>query len=72
MSVRVLSVSRMPHNVKVWVDDRDDGKFIVYIDEALVSSDGAQALEQILNSTIVGWRRLDDTMVRRALRAVTG
>lgn len=72
MPVRVLSVSRMPHNVTVWVDDRDDGKFNVYVDETLVSSDGARALQQILNSTIAGWQRLDDTMVRRALRAVTG
>jgi hypothetical protein len=62
----------MPHNVKVWVEDCDDGQFNVYVDKELVSEEGAQALEQVFNSTIAGWQRLDETMVRRALRAVTG
>ncbi|QTD97038.1 hypothetical protein S1361_06715 [Streptomyces cyanogenus] len=72
MCVRVLSVSGMPKKVRIWVDDRDDGRFNVYIDESLIQDDGALALQQILNVTITGWQRLDETMVRTALRAVTG
>ncbi|WP_208030927.1 hypothetical protein [Streptomyces cyanogenus] len=62
----------MPKKVRIWVDDRDDGRFNVYIDESLIQDDGALALQQILNVTITGWQRLDETMVRTALRAVTG
>ena len=72
MSVRVVPVSGMPHNVQVWVEDRDDGRFNVYIDRTLIQDEGAFALQQIFNSTIVGWQRLDESVVRTALRAVTG
>jgi len=72
MSVRVLSVSEMPFNVQVWVEDRDDGRFNVYIDKKLITPEGAHALERIFNSTVTGWQRLDDTFVRTALAAVTG
>lgn len=72
MPVRVVSVSGMPHNVKIWVEDCDDGSFNTYIDESLISDEGAFALERILNTTIVGWRRLDNSTVRTVLRAVTG
>lgn len=72
MPVRVVSVSGMPHNVQIWVEDCDDGQFNVYADQKLISDDGAAALQKILNTTITGWKRLDETMVRRALRAVTG
>jgi hypothetical protein len=72
MPVRVMSVSGMPHNVKIWVEDCDSGSFNVYVDKSLISDEAASALECILNSTITGWRRLDGPMVRTALRAVTG
>lgn len=72
MSVRVLSVSGMPCNVQVWVEDRDDGRFNVYIDSSLMQEEGARALQKILNTTIGGWKRLDESTVRCALRAVTG
>lgn len=72
MSVRVVPVSGMPHNVQVWVEDRDDGRFNVYIDRSLIQDEGAFALQQIFNSTIAGWQRLDESIVRTALRAVTG
>ncbi|HET9207890.1 MAG TPA: hypothetical protein VFO28_16735 [Burkholderiaceae bacterium] len=62
----------MPHNVKVWVEDCDDGRFNAYIDRSLITDEGALALQQIFNSTITGWQRLDDSMIRTALRAVTG
>lgn len=68
--MRVLSVSRMPYNVTIWVEDRDDGRFNVYVLDSLIKDDAARALESILNHTITGWRRLDDSMVRAALRAV--
>lgn len=72
MPVRVVSVSGMPYNVQIWVEDCDDGQFNVYADRSLVGAEGALALQKILNSTITGWKRLDDSMVRTALRAVTG
>lgn len=72
MSVRVLSVQHMPHKVSIWVEDRDDGRFNVYVLDSLIKSEGARVLQQVLNSTITGWKRLDETIVRRALHAVTG
>jgi hypothetical protein len=62
----------MPFNTQIWVEDRDDGRFTVYVDRKLITKRGALALQQVLNSTITGWQRLDQSMVRRALRAVTG
>jgi hypothetical protein len=62
----------MPCNVQIWVEDRDDGRVNIYIDRGLVTDEGAQALQKVFNATITGWQRLDDSMVRRALRAVTG
>jgi hypothetical protein len=72
MSVRVLSVSRMPYNVQIWIEDRDDGRVDVHIDDGLITEKGASALEAILNATIVNWKRLDESTVRRALHAVSG
>lgn len=72
MAVRVLAVSAMPFNVKIWVEDCDDGSFNTYIDDELITEAGAQSLQEILNATIPGRRRLDEATVRRALRAVTG
>ncbi|GHJ04715.1 hypothetical protein TPA0906_65800 [Streptomyces olivaceus] len=72
MNVRVLRVSEMPFNVDVWVDDRDDGTFVIYIDRDLITERGAGALQQLLGTTIAGWRRLDDSHVYATLRAVTG
>lgn len=72
MSVRVLRVSKMPFNVDVWVDDRDDGLFFIYIDRELITERGAEALQSTLSAVIPGWQRLDDHLVRRTLRAVTG
>lgn len=72
MSVRVLSVSRMPYNVQIWIEDRDDGNVDVHIDDGLIQEKGASALQMILNATIVNWKRLDESTVRRALHAVTG
>ncbi|MEU0847656.1 hypothetical protein ABZ387_06775 [Streptomyces flaveolus] len=62
----------MPFNVQIWVEDCDDGRFNVYVVDTLVKDDGARALEGVLNSTITGWKRLDDSMVRTALRVVNG
>ena len=71
MCVRVQRVSSMPFNVQVWVDD-SLGCFKLYIDEDLITEAGAVALEQILRTTVTGWQRLDESVVSRALRAVTG
>lgn len=62
----------MPFNTQIWVEDRDDGRFNVYVDRKLITKRGALALQQVLNSTITGWQRLDQSVVRRTLRAVTG
>ncbi|MFK4801744.1 hypothetical protein ACI3K5_24055 [Streptomyces sp. MPA0124] len=62
----------MPFNVDLWVDDRDDGPFIIYIDRGLITERGAEALQRMLSTTIAGWRRLDSSHVYTALRAVTG
>ncbi|MFC9285687.1 hypothetical protein [Streptomyces sp. NPDC057052] len=62
----------MPHNVTIWIEDCHDGSFNTYVDKSLISDEGACALEKILNVTIAGWRRLDSSTVRAALRAVTG
>lgn len=72
MPVRVASVSGMPHDVRIWVEDCDDGIFNIYIDQSLIKSEGALALQEVLNTTISCWKRLDGPMVRAALRAVTG
>lgn len=72
MSVRVLAVTGMPFNVKVWVEDCESGLFNVYVDDELISVPGAEALQKILNTTIAGWRRLDEATVYATLRAVTG
>lgn len=72
MSVRVLRVSGMPFNVDVWVEDRDDDNFTVYIDRELITEAGAEAWQSIINAVIPGWKRLDDHLVRATLRAVTG
>jgi hypothetical protein len=62
----------MPHKVKIWVEDCDDGSFNVYIDKSLISDEGALALQQAFNCTVTGWQRIDGPMVRTALHAVTG
>lgn len=72
MSVRVLSVSRMPYNAKVWVVDHKDGRYIVYVDRELLPSSGAEALQAALDASGGGWQRLDDTAVSSALRTITG
>lgn len=72
MNVRVLSVSRMPYNTRVWVDERDDGRFLVYMDVSLISEAGAECLQAILNTHITGWKRLDRASVIAALRSVSG
>jgi hypothetical protein len=56
----------------IWVEDCDDGSFNAYIDKELITEAGAKSLQMILNATPVGQLRLDETTVRRALRAVTG
>jgi hypothetical protein len=71
MSVRVLAVSGMPHNVDIWLDDSEDD-FMIYIDRALITDRGAMHLERVLRRHAVGWQRLDQTFVRRTLRAITG
>ncbi|MEU1497367.1 hypothetical protein [Streptomyces sp. NPDC005732] len=70
--MRVLAVSAMPFNVKIWVEDCDDGSFNAYIDKELITEAGASSLQKILNATMLGQRRLDESTVQRVLRAVTG
>ncbi|MET9073943.1 hypothetical protein ABZX95_17585 [Streptomyces sp. NPDC004232] len=65
-------MSEMPYNVNVWVDDRDDGRFVVYIDRGLITERGAHDLQQLLNVTATGWQRLDESFVYRALQTITG
>lgn len=71
MTVRVLSVSRMPFDVDVWVVDREDGRFTVYVWNDLVTEAGAEALQSILNRTVTGWRRLDNATVLKSLRSIS-
>lgn len=71
MCLRVLRVSGMPHNTEIWVDDSIDG-FTVYIDKKLITARGATALQDILSRTVAGWQRLDESLVYRTLKAVTG
>jgi len=71
MPVRVLRVSGMPCNVEIWIDDGLDC-FTIYIDKKLITERGASALERILRTTAAGWRRVDEDIVLRTLRAVTG
>lgn len=72
MPVRVMVVPTMPCNVKVWVEDCEGGLFNVYVDDELISVPGAEALQKILNTTVTGWRRIDEATVYATLRAVTG
>ena len=71
MSVRVLPVTGMPENVKVWFDDSEDD-FTIYIDRALITDLGARYLERVLRRHAIGWQRLDRSLVQRTLRAITG
>lgn len=71
MYLRVQRVTGMPCNVDVWVDD-SIGCFTVYIDKELITERGATALQQILRTTVAGWHRVDNDVVLRTLRAVTG
>jgi len=71
MSVLVLRVSGMPHNVDIWIDD-DPGYFAVYIDKSLITERGAAILQAVLRSHRPRWQRLDESTVYRALRAITG
>lgn len=71
MCLRVLRVSGMPCNVDVWVDDGTDC-FTIYIDQQLITERGASALQQMLRTTVTGWQRIDQEVVLRTLRAVTG
>lgn len=71
MCLRVLRVTGMPFNVDIWVDDGIDC-FTVYVDKKLITERGATALQRMLRSTVTGWQRVDEAMVMRTLRAVTG
>jgi len=72
MRVRVLVVTGMPFCVKVWVEDCEDGCYNVYVDNELITEQGAQALQLILNRSVTGWRRLDEDTLYATLQAVTG
>lgn len=71
MCLRVQRVTGMPCNVDVWVDDGLDC-FTIYIDKTLITERGASALQQMLRTTVSGWQRVDEALVMRTLRAVTG
>jgi hypothetical protein len=71
MCLRVQRVTGMPCNVDIWVDDGVDC-FTIYIDKRLITERGASALQRILRTTASGWRRVDEALVMRTLRAVTG
>jgi hypothetical protein len=62
----------MPFCVKVWVEDCEDGCYNVYVDNELITEQGAQALQLILNRSVTGWRRLDEDTLYATLQAVTG
>ncbi|MFD7705578.1 hypothetical protein [Streptomyces sp. NPDC059786] len=57
--------------MSIWVEDGLDC-FNVYIDEKLITEQGADALQAILRNTVTGWQRLDESFVMRTLKAVTG
>lgn len=71
MCLRVQRVTGMPCNVDIWVDD-GVGCFTIYIDKQLITERGASALQRILRTTAVGWQRVDEGVVLRTLKAVTG
>lgn len=71
MCLRVLRVSGMPCNVEIWIDD-DIDCFTVYIDKELITERGTTALQQILRRTVTGWQRVDQDVILRTLKAVTG
>lgn len=47
MSLRVLRVSGMPHNVQAWLTDQG-GQGVLCVDESLTASEVAQLLEGAL------------------------
>jgi hypothetical protein len=61
----------MPFDVDVWVVDREDGRFTVYVWNGLVTEVGAEALQSVLNRTVAGWRRLDNATVLKSLRSIS-
>jgi hypothetical protein len=61
----------MPFDVDVWVVDREDGRFTVYVWNGLVTEAGAEALQSVLNRTVAGWRRLDNATVLKSLRSIS-
>lgn len=71
MCLRVQRVTGMPCNVDVWIDDGLDC-FTIYIDKALITKRGADALQRVLRKAGVGWQRVDNDDLMRTLRAVIG
>lgn len=71
MQVRVIRASGMPHNVRVWVDDGPN-EFTVYIDENIISSEGALFIEKLLNATASHWNRSPARITTPHLRLHTG
>lgn len=71
MRVRVIRASGMPHNVKVWADD-GPAEFILYVDEEIISDEGAHFIESLLNTTVCHWNRTPARIEKPHLRLHTG
>lgn len=73
MRVQVQRVSGMPHGTELWVRDLPT-VFLVYVDEALMSDEGARYFQAALNVTVTNWTRESDPQrrVRALLRVHTG
>jgi len=54
MRVKVLRVSKMPHNTDIWVD-RGARRCTYYVDQRLISAEGAALLEAAANINLATW-----------------
>lgn len=50
MRVHVKRVAKMPHNVRLWVDDDQPGVRIIWMLKALITEEGARLLEAVYNA----------------------
>lgn len=71
MHVHVQRVEGMPHNTQIWMRDTTDG-CLVYIDQALITAEGARCLQHALCGDIGHWRREPTARIGELLRVHTG
>lgn len=71
MWVRVRRAGDMPHGTQIYITDSTT-EFSINIDAAIITDEGAQLLEKVLNISIAHWHRAPNRITRPHLRLHTG